>query len=129
MQTEMTLLGNVGGQRTVSNDLVAHCNTEQEAFRLCVRHSRHYMPHESIAEHLDISTGAFSRMLTADKAKQELKMSRVQQIKLQQVCQNKVIDQWADLYDKGMLNCQRAVEDEEADLLAKLDALRARKSA
>ncbi len=129
MQTEMTLLGNVGGQRIVSNDLIAHCNTEQEAFRLCVRHSRHYTTHEALAEHIGVSAGSFTRMLNADQHKQELKMSRVQQIKLQQACQNKVIDQWADLYDKGMLNCQRAVEDEEADLLAKLDALRARKSA
>lgn len=137
MQREMTFLTNEKREpKQVVASIVARCATEQDAFRLCISESRVYRTHSQIAELLGLikkdgtgDSGRLSRMLNGDKSSQPLYMSRTLQIRLQEVCENTAIDQWAEMYRLGVLNCQRSECDREEELLAELSALRARKTA
>lgn len=125
MQQELKLLASASPRMAdIQSDAIAACDSEQEAMRLCVRLAVPFRKQRDIAELLGLKPGIFNRMLNADHHDQPRYMSRVLQIKLQQVCGNRAVDQWADLYAKGMLNCQRTVADREAELVAELNKLR-----
>jgi len=104
-------------------DVVALCPTEQAAYRLCINQALVPVDQEGLAEHWNISKGALNKMLNCDKGSRKRYMPRFMQAELQQICGNRAIDQWADLYAKGMLNCQRTVVDRKAELLAELKRL------
>lgn len=125
MQQELGLISAVTSQLAdIQANAVSACETEQEALRLCVARANPYRSQSDIAELIGINHSVLNRMLNADHHHQPRYMSRVLQIKLQQVCGNRAVDQWADLYAKGMLNCQRTVADREAELVAELNKLR-----
>lgn len=125
MQREMGFYSVLPSQLAdIQANAVSACETEQEALRLCVARANPYRSQSDIAELIGVDRGVLNRMLNADHHDQPRYMSRVLQIKLQQVCGNRAVDQWADLYSKGMLNCQRTVADREAELLAELNKLR-----
>lgn len=125
MQQELGLISVLPSQLAdIQANAVAACETEQEALRLCVARANPYRSQSDIAELIGVDKSVLNRMLNADHHDQPRHMSRVLQIKLQQICGNRAVDQWADLYAKGMLNCQRTVADREAELLAELDRLR-----
>ena len=124
MQREMTFYSAVSTQLVdLQANAIAACETEQEAMRLCVARAVPYRNQPDIAELIGVDKSVLNRMLNADHHAQPRHMSRVLQIKLQQVCGNRAVDQWADLYAQGMLNCQRTVEDRKAELLAELENL------
>lgn len=104
----------------VSNDEVALCSSEQDAYRMCVNKAIPKRTNHDMAELLGMSEAQFSRILNADYHKVQRHAGRVFQIELQRVCNNRVIDQWAALYEAGMLNCQRTLIDRKAELLAEL---------
>lgn len=124
MQQEMALMGCVSSQLIeLQGEAIQACDSEQSAMRLCVNRAIPFRKQADIAELLDIPRAIFNRMLNAGHHDQPRYMPRVMQVKLQQICGNRAIDQWADLYAKGMLNCQRTVLDRKAELLAELKRL------
>tara|TARA_R100000951_G_scaffold115414_1_gene123429 strand:- start:1483 stop:1869 length:387 start_codon:yes stop_codon:yes gene_type:complete len=126
MQESLPLMGCIDNEmREMPYEQIAYLPTEQAAFRYCLRHSRVYRTQSQVAECLGVHTGDLNCMLNADHNKRPKYMSRVRQIKLQKICGNTAIDQWAKLYTKGLLVCQRSVdqrlaelEEERAQLLA-----------
>ena len=125
-QGELGLLGGADYQLVdLPIDFVSRCDTEQAAFRECILRSRVRFNQEDLAAELGMTKGSFNTILNSDCGKRVRTLSRTNQIKLQQICGNRAIDQWADLYAKGMLNCQRTVQDREAALLEELAKLRA----
>ncbi len=137
MQREMTFLSDEKREpRQVDSYKVAMCTTEQDAYRLCLSESRVYRTHATIAELMGFiksdgegDSGRIGRMLNADRSSQPLRMDRVMQLRLQDICENKAIDQWADMYSLGILNCQRTAADREEELLAELSRVRSQKRA
>lgn len=124
-QNELPLLGGADYQLIdLPLDLLTRCDTEQAAFRECILRSRVRFNQEDLAEELGMSKGSLNTILNSDCGKRVRTLSRTNQIKLQQICGNRAIDQWADLYAKGMLNSQRTVQDREAALLQELAKLR-----
>lgn len=124
MQREMSFYSAVPSQLAdIQANAIAACETEQEALRLCVARANPYRNQSDIAELIGVDKSVLNRMLNADHHDQPRYMSRVLQIKLQQICGNRAVDQWADLYAQGMLNCQRTVADRKAELLAELEKL------
>jgi len=117
LQREIPLLGEYNTEVVdLPTNIVAMCDTEQAAFRLCVSKSKSPLSQEEIAEELGMTKGGFNTILNSDHNKRPRYLPRVKQIHLQQLCQNRAIDQWADLYEKGMLNCQRTLDDELQEL-------------
>lgn len=111
MQREMGLLGDVTPKmRPVEDALVAIHPTEQASFRLCINQSPVRLTHDAIAACLKVSRSALTTMLGADTSKRPRYMPRWMQVELQKLCQNTAIDQWAELYSRGLLQCQRTKE-------------------
>lgn len=124
MQQQFAMMGVMhGGEAEVDDRLVAQCDTEQAAYRLCITCSKVHRSQESIAELMGMSKGAFNAILNSDYAERKRYMGRTQQILLEQICQNTVVSQWDRLYRKGLLNCQRSKEDRAAELRAELARL------
>lgn len=126
MQKSLQLMGCISSEvREMPYEEIAHLPTEQAAFRYCVRYARVHRSQANIADYLGINTGDLNCMLNADQNQRPKYMSRTRQIALQKLCGNKAIDQWAELYEKGLLVCQKSVdqrlkelEAERAQLLA-----------
>lgn len=109
MQQEMALIGAVkGGKTLVDWDLVKLCDTEYAAFRLCRRQSPVHFNDGDLAELLGMSRAKLNTILNSDMNERHIKLSRAEQVKLQQICKNTAVDQWAEMLDKGLLNCQRS---------------------
>lgn len=127
MQSELRLMGKISCEIiSVDMNLVRRCKTEQDAFRLCVQFDPVRRSHRDLAELMNMSPGGFNSVLNGDSGKRVRYMSRVQQIRLQQLCCNRAIDQWAELYAQGLLDCQRTaaqriVEAQEALIQAQID--------
>lgn len=123
-QQQLKIMGAISTQVVdLPSDWVASCDTEQAAFRLCIANHPAKLHQGDIAELLGESRANLNTILNSDYNKRKRTLSRVKQIELQKICQNRAIDQWADLYAKGMLNCQRTVTDRKAELLAELAEL------
>jgi len=134
MQTSLPLMGCISSEvREMPYEEIAHLPTEQAAFRYCIRYARVHRTQRVVAELLSvgekkiISTGELNCMLNADNNDRPKYMSRTRQIKLQKICGNTAIDQWAELYSKGLLVCQKSVDQrlkeielERAQLLAQV---------
>jgi hypothetical protein len=121
LQGELALLGQVTHElRELDARLVAQCDTEQRAFHLCVDQSTVYRSQASIADLLGMQKGDFNCALNADINDRPKYLSRTRQIQLQKICGNRAIDQWADLYEKGLLACQKSKEARRAELLREL---------
>lgn len=131
MQGELRLIGEINSQRVdVPWDEVALCNTVQQAYWLCMKHSRVKRTQDNWADLLGFkSRGALNNVLNSDQTKCVRHLGRIREIQLQQLACNNAIEQWADLYQKGMLNCQKTLDDEEQAVLQRLAEIRARKSA
>ena len=126
MQREMALLAEATKElREVEDRLIALCPSEQAAFRLCISQSRVYRSQDVLAEDLGMTKGALNAILNSDQGKRQRYMPRIKQTRLQELCQNKVIDRWADLESSGLLNCQRTAAQELADAEALVARLRA----
>jgi len=124
LQGELALLANVTQElRELDARIVAQCDTEQRAFHLCVDQSTVYRSQESLAGLIGMRKSDFNCALNADLNDRPRFLSRTRQIALQRVCGNRAIDQWADLYEKGLLNCQRSKESRKAELLKELELL------
>ncbi len=130
MQSEMPLIGSVsGGMKRLPDDLVAKCKTLQEAIRLSINQSPVYRTYEDWAELLGLADRAdFCRIINSDQSKRVRNMDYQKTRRLMQLCGNTAIEQWCDLADKGMLDCQR-YDDEEKRLMEELERVRARKGA
>lgn len=127
LQKDLNLLAEMRAQLIeVEAKIVAQCETEQAAFRLCRRHSPVHYSDLALAELMGVSKGHLNQLMNCDQNKRPRWMGRAMQNKLQRICQNRVIDQWAELEDMGMLNCQRTAEQELAAARAHLAALEAR---
>lgn len=130
MQNNLPLMGCIeGSTRQMPYEEIAYLPTEQAAFRYCVQHARIHRTQEDIAELLGVGKGELNCMLNADQNKRPKWMSRTRQVGLQKICGNTAIDQWAELYEKKMLVCQKSASDrqkeieaERADLLAQSNA-------
>jgi len=121
MQKSLPLMGCISSEvREMPYEEIAHLPTEQAAFRYCIRYAIVHRTQANIADLLGVSTGDLNCMLNADQNNRPRYMSRTRQIELQRICGNAAIDQWADLYAKGLLVCQKSVERR----LAELDAER-----
>jgi len=130
MQTELRLIGCIKSQRRdLPANYIAACDTEQAAMRLCVRWHRSSMPNEQIAQAIGLKPDVLSKMLNSDHYEKNGKatraMGRTYGIRLQNECGNNALKQWDDMCEKGLLNCQRSVdqrlkeiESERAELLA-----------
>ena len=124
LQKDLNLLAEMRhGLVEVETKLIAQCDTEQAAFRLCRKHSPVHYTDESLAGLMGMSKGQLNQVLNSDQNKRVRWMGRAAQNRLQRICQNKVIDKWAELEDMGMLNCQRSLEEELTAARAKLAAL------
>ncbi len=109
MQQNLRLtMGSVeGGLVFLPDSLVAKCDTEQAAMRLCMNQSPIHWDYRALAEELSMTAGALNTILNCDHHDRARYMSRSMQINFQRLCGNRALDQWADLYERGMLNCQR----------------------
>lgn len=121
MQQELRLIGVLDSEpRKLDWSVIKHCRTEQAAMRLCKDKSYAKYTDEDIADELGMTRASLNTILNADRPNGRSRtMSRVQQIKMQRFCGNRAIDQWAELYEKGMLHCQ------QSDKQLKIEALRA----
>jgi len=110
-QKEMMLAAIVFSEpKELDWSLVKLCKTEQEAMRLCIRKSPRYCSSQRDLS-IDLgfkSSSALNSILSSDYAKRVRNMSRTMQIKLQRLCGNKALDQWAEMYSKGLLISQRS---------------------
>lgn len=129
LQREIPLLGDVLTEVIdLPGHIVAMCDTEQAAFRLCINQSRVFMSQEDIGKSLGFdSKGTFNAILNSDHSSRPRYLSRSKQVRLQQLCGNRAIDQWADMYGKGLLNCQRSIEERKAELEADMVRLQQEK--
>lgn len=127
MQRELRLLGEINTQRVdVPWDEVSMCETVQQAYWLCMKHSRVKRTQDNWADLLGFkSRGALNNVLNSDQTKLVRHLGRVREIELQRLACNNAIEQWADLYQKGMLNCQKSKDDEIQQLEQRLQQLRA----
>ena len=126
MQREIRLLAEITNElKKIDEDLVKRCDTEQAAFRLCINQSRAHRPQQDLADDLGVSRSSLNTILNSDMGERPRYLSRANQVVLQQLCQNTAIDQWAELYGRGRLFCQRKVEDRKAELLKELAELEA----
>lgn len=124
LQNEIALLGELTSElKELDARLVAKCDTEQAAFRLCRSQSRVHYTDEALADLMGVSRGTLNQLLNSDQNKRVRHMGRALQNRLQQACGNRAIDQWGDLELKGMLDCQRTAQDEIATLKARLAVL------
>lgn len=125
-QAELPLIGQVNAQVYVfPTDIVASWPTEQEAFRQCILRHPAKLTQGQIAENIGMGRANFVAIINSDYPGKLLRaFTRTKQIELQQECRCKCIDQWADLYDKGMLNCQRSKADRLAALNAEIEKLK-----
>lgn len=119
MQKSLPLIGCINNEvREMPYEEIAQLSTEQAAFRYCIRYARVHRTQANIADLLGVSTGDLNCMLNADQNNRPKYMSRTRQIKLQKICGNKAIDQWAELFEKGLLVCQKSVDQRLAELEA-----------
>lgn len=119
MQKSLPLIGCINNEvREMPYEEIAQLSTEQAAFRYCIRYARVHRTQANIADLLGVSTGDLNCMLNADQNNRPKYMSRTRQIELQRICGNTAIDQWADLYTKGLLVCQKSVDQRLAELEA-----------
>lgn len=126
MQSELRLIGEIDGEiRELPWQHVAMCDTEQAAARLCVNQARVYRSQENLADLMEMSVGAFNTILNSDRTNRVRYFGRKREKILQRLCGNSAIDQWAELFEKGMLNCQKSKADREAELLRALAEIRA----
>ena len=126
MQRMMPLPAEISGDiRTVDPSLVAKCNTEQEAMRLCRRLSKTHYSDESLADLLGVSKGHLNQLLNADLNKRRRHTSRDLGNKLQRICGNRALNQWADMELDGLLEKQRSKTDRLRELEAELALLKA----
>lgn len=102
---------------------VAQCDTEQAAMRLCIQESRIKWDHRALAEQLGMTGGSLNTIINSDYHARNRYLSRVMQIELQRLCGNRAIDQWADLYARGMLRCQKGKTEEIKQLRSRLREL------
>ena len=124
LQKELALLGEVTRElRELDARLVACCDTEQRAFHLCIDKSTVYRSQGNIADLIGMCKSDLNCALNADINHRPKYLSRTRQIKLQQICGNRAIDQWASLYEKGLLNCQKSKESRKEELLRELRAI------
>ena len=123
-QIPMPLLASVSSEIvSLPANIVAMCDTEQAAFRLCINRARVQVSQEDIVGHLGLTKGAFNTILNSDHNHRPRYMPRQMQNALQRLCCNRAIDQWGELEMQGMLNRQRTVVDRKAELLAELARL------
>lgn len=126
MQRELNLMGLIS---TDTVDLpaksIACCDTEQAAIRMCIRHHKAGWHQDKIAEAIPgLTPDALTKMVRTDSYLKQGKnkacrwMSRTMQMALQQECGNNAIDQWADMCKRGLLNCQRTVDQRLQELEA-----------
>ncbi len=134
MQASLPILGDVSAKITeIPWNEIAMCDTEQAAYRTCVRNDRCHRSHENIVKALndlpefaEMTPATFSRILNSDYHKERPRHAgRTFQIALQQICGNEAIEQWADLFKRGQLMCQRNKETEIEALRARLAELEA----
>lgn len=124
MQRELNLMGEISSEiKDVDLTLVRLCKTEQAAMRLCINKSRVFRTQRDLAALLDMSVGTLNTILNSDHGDRKRHMSRVGQINLQKLCGNRAIDQWAEMYGRGLLNHQETVEQRKAELRAELARL------
>ncbi len=90
--------------------------TEQDAYWLCINHATVKRTQQSIADLIDIDRSVLSRALNSGRGDKNYTLSRVYQIRLQEICNNTAIDQWAQEYERNMLHCQRTAEQQLAEL-------------
>ena len=126
-QFELTLLGQTNAPiREIPSETVACWTTEQEAYRHCCLAHPAKLSQEKIAERIGLKRGNFNTVLNSDAPGRVTRSLLLAQLKdLQKECRCYCIDQWADMYDKGLLNHQRTTTDREAILLAELAEIRA----
>lgn len=123
-QFEMPLLVNVKHEReNVSYEHAKMCKTEQEAMRLCISESRVFITRADVAASLGYNEGTFNTILNSDRNNRPRYMPRAAQERLQELCGNNAVNQWAELYSKGLLNCQQSIDSRKAELEKELAAL------
>lgn len=124
LQKELSLLGELTSElKHLDDKLVALCDTEQAAMRLCKKQSQTHFTDEALADLLGMNKGTLNTILNSDHNKRVRHMSRAAQVRFQQVLGNTGVDQWAELYGRGLLNCQRTRASRKAELLAELASL------
>lgn len=135
MQEQLRLMGEVNGE--VANlpwNVVSQCRTIHAAYRLCISQSRTYRTHDNWAALIGLKhRGSFNRILNCDQQPdnreivkrigpdfegEQLNAHRV--VRIQKAAGNRAISQWIELYEKGMLDCQKSKRSEEMDIAEQL---------
>lgn len=121
----------------VPDSAIKGCKTEEAAHRLCMERARPRLSYDRLSEALTesgipMTKGRLNKIFNADYAQDKPARSwRTLQVHVQQICNNRVIDRWAELYEQRELYCQMseaelAVREELAELNQRTNELKAR---
>lgn len=129
-QKELGIIGCISTEVVdLPSDLVARCDSEQAAMRLCIRKSRVPYTQDKVADILGLTKGGLNTILNSDYNERTRNMDAKRRNQLQRICGNRAINQWLDLELRGLLDCQRGLEQVEAELEAKLAEVRRQRGA
>lgn len=103
---------------------VARCSCIEEAYRMCLNKSIVYRTHQTWAELLGISRGAFTAILNADRSDRPRYMPHPIKSQLTRLAGNRAIYQWEEMELKGELYSQKTAQQEMAELEARLAELK-----
>ncbi len=119
MQQELRLIGVLDSEpRLLDWSLIKHCATEQAAMRLCKSKSYAHYTDDDIADALGMNRASLNTILNSDGPKGRPRyMPRTLQVKMQKFCGNRAIDQWAEMYEKGLLQCQKSDKEQKREAL------------
>ena len=93
--------------RTLPEALIDQCDTEQAAMRLCIAQSSVHRTHDVLADILSVQRAQFNQILNSDRQSRPKYASRDFQVRLQVLCGNRAIDQWASLRERELLTEDR----------------------
>ena len=123
-QMELSIYGNVKSEIIDAPwHSVALCRSKADAYRLTMTLSRVKRSDSTWAELLGISKGYLSQILNSTSNSPKY-MPPNAEVELMRLSGNKAFNQWVEMAAKGELLSQKTVEQETAELEARLAELR-----
>ena len=130
LQQELPLMGCIDSQITdLPFSHVAQQPTFQAALRLCVSRSRVTYDNGTLADLIDMDRSSFQCMLNADQSDRYRAFPPEKLFRLEQATGNNGPSQWLEMQRKGLLDCQKTVDEKMAELVEQMNALEAQKRA
>ncbi len=129
LQRELPLLGCITAHMMdLPAGHVAQQPTFQAALRLSINRSRVAYDNGTLADLIGIDRSSFQCMLNADQSDRYRAFPPEKLYLLEREIGNNGPSQWLEMCKKGLLDCQKSVDDKEAELLEQLAALRAKRA-